>query len=1358
MFSVFQCQQNHNVREVEVAFDSDQSLAIVNVVGGFCSSLAQSRTGACRIKHGHPGVIYYSSDGCPDKTCVIIVKRKCSEHVVQLTEEGFKPDLQLACQGDIVQFKWDTTRLNNNFFISRVCTAEDQDLDESTELLNTQSEGLDWNKLEELSELGCHIEESKDVGVFRFQVKTSHDPQHRDMLLLVQPSSQDYDVNVTQSGFLPNHLQIHAGDQVRWQWDSPTVLCNVVQVSDRMKPTEGGFCSGPQTTTGAFIHCFDVPGTYFCVSGTKQLYHYCVIEVFEKPHVYEVEISEEASSPNPLIVSPGDWVYWIWDGIYNFKIKELSTQRFSHVTNRRSYARLFSTEGVHHFLFSSSSNLSNTVMSSILVERLQNFNTVQLSSAGFAPTVTTVAQGDSVTWQWHNSEELHNVFHVVPPIGGMSRRLVPVDGPTAFSSGEPVPNSSFSRTFDHPGTFIVSSDGAPGSQGVVVVVKNGSQVATPTLAQYIANTVPVVYTVHLHCLTDDVDMIYTLDGSYPSLQNDLAEMYDPDVGIVFESPGAYLIRALASKEDMMPSEVMTSRLFFVSEETKQVEAVKHVADSSIEVEEAEGTPQLGSETQEVDSLQNDTVSNDLALSWEVPDLFWEPGTVERSGVISWPCLDWMHGNISSFALFIDGVLYCEMPISRDDGTIPDCRKVEVQDLELGQMYKAVLLGKQQGSRVAFTSDELSFVVLHEETVEPMNIPEPLTTPIDYGITDDEKIQQTLVTQQTSAVTDEHQSNSITGTDVDISQDKAKSSETCQTEEQKEEEIKECKTSQPSEHQEMTSRLTNEEGTNLDRTMLVDATSPAVEQEYEKSVSVESSYSECEEAIDGETESNNEQTGVQGVANEILVTDATLSTNKTTKVQDVADESLANDAPLDGLTTGKIAMDLVTADEVEVEELELITVESETNKITFGEVAGIENKSYGFPYATTSRPLAKLWIEICSVETVTFAWEPFNWDFSNSGSLLLRIEGEHFSSSIDSISTDVHNESESMECDIPSERHYSIHSWKIHGISTSFSVSCCLVGCKYKAWLCCDTSTSSLSEIVDFTIPFPPEAPVLKVLHVLEDEVTLGWLGIHVSPESVLKRYQVYRDGRLTSSMNSSTLETKLSGFQEDTPCSVSVAAVVSLGGRKTTVGERILHSDLVTIYKPLRPSPPQLYQKNVVDQNEAVGIAWTMHAGQTKPIAFDIRVDGVSHYMIPAGCTLDTTLDVSKAKQVNSLNVSGQLEATGKDSGISDEETSVDHSDVEAEHSFILTHCQPRKAYKISVVALIGDKVLEMESGRAFVLPSASLESNCISVVCASVPNPPKLRLENVDHLGISFSWDKPDEFGEAKISVGLVL
>ena len=44
----------------------------------------------------------------------------------------------------------------------------------------------------------------------------------------------------------------------------------------------------------------------------------------------------------------------------------------------------------------------------------------------------------------------------------------------------------------------------------------------------------------------------------------------------------------------------------------------------------------------------------------------------------------------------------------------------------------------------------------------------------------------------------------------------------------------------------------------------------------------------------------------------------------------------------------------------------------------------------------------------------------------------------------------YGESGSMECDMSLERHL-VHSWKIHGVSTSegFSVSGCLVGCTYK---------------------------------------------------------------------------------------------------------------------------------------------------------------------------------------------------------------------------------------------------------------------------------------------------------------------
>ena len=109
-----------------------------------------------------------------------------------------------------------------------------------------------------------------------------------------------------------------------------------------------------------------------------------------------------------------------------------------------------------------------------------------------------------------------------------------MDGPASFSSGEPVPNSSFTKTFDHPGTFIVGSDGALGSQGVVVVVRDGpclgpcsvsckirsfllgSQVAPPTLAKNIANTVR--YSKHFcsRLMWDYVTVRFLLDTPFIS--------------------------------------------------------------------------------------------------------------------------------------------------------------------------------------------------------------------------------------------------------------------------------------------------------------------------------------------------------------------------------------------------------------------------------------------------------------------------------------------------------------------------------------------------------------------------------------------------------------------------------------------------------------------------------------------------------------------------------------------------------------------------------------------------------------------------------------------------------------------------
>ena len=205
--------------------------------------------------------------------------------------------------------------------------------------------------------------------------------------------------------------------------------------------------------------------------------------------------------------------------------------------------------------------------------------------------------------------------------------------------------------------------------------------------------------------------------------------------------------------------------------------------------------------------------------------------------------------------------------------------------------------------------------------------------------------------------------------------------------------------------------------------------------------------------------------------------------------------------------------------------------------------------------------------------------------------------------------------------------------------------------------------------------------------------------------------------------------------------------------KQTNVERLALHSEPVTICKPVRPLAPQLTHQPV-DQYGAICIAWKMVARPTVVTAFDILVDGISYQTVPIGCTVGTSFDGSaELQEVSSQHLSAETSTEARDS-VQNEEVSANNGQVETQHSFVLTNCQPRKASSVAVVALVGGKVMEMESGRAVLLPRASLESNCVSVICASVPNPPKVKLENVDHLGISFNWERPDEFGEAKISV----
>ena len=81
-------------------------------------------------------------------------------------------------------------------------------------------------------------------------------------------------------------------------------------------------------------------------------------------------------------------------------------------------------------------------------------------------------QGQTVLWSWKDSEsEKHNIVHVNPP--DHAKCYMPVTGPDAYSSGDPQVNYSCMQTFQEPGSYYYTSEGATGSVSTVNVLEKG---------------------------------------------------------------------------------------------------------------------------------------------------------------------------------------------------------------------------------------------------------------------------------------------------------------------------------------------------------------------------------------------------------------------------------------------------------------------------------------------------------------------------------------------------------------------------------------------------------------------------------------------------------------------------------------------------------------------------------------------------------------------------------------------------------------------------------------------------------------------------------------------------------------------
>ncbi|XP_070557721.1 uncharacterized protein [Ptychodera flava] len=700
-WSRLNCRKGHNVIQVSVPQYSDEMDPYPRPVKGGFRCEGPSRSGVLSHVFRKTGVYYYCDhdyDNNREYLGVIIVKPKEKEHFIELTGDGFYPDLAAVSAGDRVWWIWNPTDVEDHFSIMEVdrCvagdakTSQDQDCSNMCSYLSSSSASL-------ISGLGVETIQLNAVGVYHYRVSDSPMTVGCSSII-VNPKVRDHTVLITNEGFEPRVSTLNPGDKVWWIWEDCREQQNILQVSHQGRQIREGFCSGaPLDSPGAYVHQFKETGVYYFIS-VGQPKAFGAIVVSSQQQVARVKVSKSTIQPDPVLAMTNDVVVWMWPGLRKHgitqvadtqQIYELQSYTQDIVTPRRCFSLRFSNPGIYHYYSKAFSgndskflyeHSSKCVLSTVIVNNASDSTTIHVTSSGFKPSTVNILRGQNILWSWKDSgEETHNVVHVYSPDD--EKPFTPVTDETAFNSGPPVPNNSFIYTFDEPGCYYVTSQGSPGSVGIVKVLDKDQfkMTAMPVIvSEYNGGTVEKGHTVKLQCNTENSTIFYTIDGSNPEYHSPSTKIYKANKGIILRNSGLLVIRAMATSDDALISNILTTRRYWVLEgENKSDE--EEVAISSTSDEE-----------QSTDEDDEDTRTTMKWHWWNcVPELKgWlvEPGCVE----LYWDLPEEIYKpQVKTYQIYVNNVCYCE--------ALPkDCHSVRVVGLAGGNDYilKVLILPKE----------------------------------------------------------------------------------------------------------------------------------------------------------------------------------------------------------------------------------------------------------------------------------------------------------------------------------------------------------------------------------------------------------------------------------------------------------------------------------------------------------------------------------------------------------------------------------------------------------------------------------------------------------------------------------------
>ncbi|XP_055958273.1 uncharacterized protein LOC126828357 [Patella vulgata] len=427
LWDKFKCKKSHSIYQIEappIGY-SDQE-PYIPTKDGFRWS-APSKQGLLSHQFHKAGVFYFSDqnfDEAAEYIGTIIVKPKQKEHIVNLTEKGFIPDLLYAYTGDRVWWTWNgdsVTDLIENLLI----VEEDKCLNPAAKnkpaspisedlyhVLDGESAGL-------MTRVGLATNHFTTIGVYHYRIAET-DESVNTCSIIINPGSKNNTVHLTDNGFEPKVLTIRPNDRVWWVWQSCKKQHNILQVSHQGGRIDGGFSSGqPRDSPSAYVYQFISPGVYYFISANLPKLFGAIV-VSTQPQVHEVTVSNTEIYPDPVTVQTNDIVCWVFRQPQFYDINQIETldqlldgQMSENLFSpRRCIGRAVSTSGSIHLVSKSFQKKKVTItdqvkLSSVICDDRYDNTTIRVDKKGFHPSKVYLNTGQSVLWNWKGTDEEH---------------------------------------------------------------------------------------------------------------------------------------------------------------------------------------------------------------------------------------------------------------------------------------------------------------------------------------------------------------------------------------------------------------------------------------------------------------------------------------------------------------------------------------------------------------------------------------------------------------------------------------------------------------------------------------------------------------------------------------------------------------------------------------------------------------------------------------------------------------------------------------------------------------------------------------------------------------------------------------